>query len=30
MGHPIIGAGLVRPPMECFEKALRRFGLIVA
>jgi hypothetical protein len=26
MGHPIIGAGLVRPPMACFEKALRRFG----
>jgi hypothetical protein len=25
-GHPIIGAGLVRPPMECFVKALSRFG----
>jgi hypothetical protein len=25
-GHPIIGAGLVRPPMECFAKALKRFG----
>jgi hypothetical protein len=25
-GYPIIGAGLVRPPMECFEKALVRFG----
>ena len=25
-GHPIIGAGLVRPPMECFKKALVRFG----
>ena len=25
-GHPIIGAGLVRPPMECFTKALRRFA----
>lgn len=25
-GHPKIGAGLVRPPMECFEKALMRFG----
>jgi len=30
MGHPIIGAGLVRPPMECFEKALRRFGEVVS
>jgi hypothetical protein len=30
MGHPIIGAGLVRPPMACFENALRRFGEIVA
>jgi hypothetical protein len=29
MGHPIIGAGLVRPPMACFEKALRRFGQMV-
>lgn len=27
-GYPIIGAGLVRPPMECFEKALARFGEI--
>jgi hypothetical protein len=25
-GHPIIGAGMVRPPVECFEKALKRFG----
>ena len=25
-GHPIIGAGLVRPPMECFTRALRRFA----
>ena len=25
-GHPIIGAGLVRPPMECFKKALKRFA----
>ena len=25
-GHPIIGAGLVRTPMECFTKALRAFG----
>jgi hypothetical protein len=25
-GHPIIGAGIVRPPMDCFKKALRRFG----
>ena len=25
-GHPIIGAGMVRPPVECFEKALERFG----
>ena len=25
-GHPIIGAGIVRPPMECFKKALRRFA----
>jgi hypothetical protein len=30
MGHPIIGAGLVRPPLACFEQALRRFGEIVA
>jgi hypothetical protein len=25
-GYPIIGAGLVRPPMECFKKALVAFG----
>lgn len=25
-GHAIIGAGLVRAPMECFKKALLRFG----
>lgn len=25
-GHPKIGAGLVRAPMECFKKALVRFG----
>jgi hypothetical protein len=25
-GHPIIGAGIVRPPMECFKKALRRLA----
>ena len=25
-GHPIIGAGLVHPPLECFEKALKRFA----
>jgi len=25
-GHPILGAGLVRPPMECFKKALKRFA----
>jgi len=25
-GYPIIGAGLVRPPMECFKKALIRFS----
>ncbi len=25
-GYPIIGAGLVRPPIECFKKALARFG----
>ena len=25
-GHPIIGAGLVRPPMECFHQALRSFA----
>ena len=25
-GYPIIGAGIARPPLECFEKALVRFG----
>ncbi|MBI4495921.1 MAG: DUF1116 domain-containing protein [Deltaproteobacteria bacterium] len=25
-GHPLIGAGLVRAPLECFRKALIRFG----
>lgn len=25
-GYPIIGAGLTRPPIECFKKALTRFG----
>jgi hypothetical protein len=25
-GHPIIGAGIVRAPMDCFKKALVRFG----
>jgi len=25
-GHPIIGAGLVRAPMECFKRALQAFG----
>lgn len=25
-GYPIIGAGLTRPPMECFTKALRAFA----
>jgi len=25
-GHPIIGAGLVRAPMECFQQALKAFG----
>jgi hypothetical protein len=25
-GYPIIGAGLVRPPLECFTTALARFG----
>jgi hypothetical protein len=25
-GYPIIGAGLVRPPMECFRQALIAFG----
>ena len=25
-GYSIIGAGMVRAPMECFKKALRRFG----
>ena len=26
MGHGIIGGGLVRPPLECFTKALTRFS----
>jgi len=25
-GHPIVGAGLVRPPLACFSKALKRFA----
>jgi hypothetical protein len=25
-GYPIIGAGLVRPPLECFKRALIAFG----
>lgn len=25
-GHGIIGGGIVRPPLECFTKALKRFG----
>jgi hypothetical protein len=25
-GYPIIGAGLVRAPLECFKKALIAFG----
>jgi hypothetical protein len=25
-GHPIIGAGLTRPPLECFKQALIAFG----
>jgi hypothetical protein len=25
-GYPIIGAGLLRAPLECFQKALRAFG----
>jgi len=25
-GHGIIGGGIVRPPFECFSKALKRFG----
>jgi len=25
-GFPIIGAGLVRAPIDCFKKALKRFG----
>jgi Protein of unknown function (DUF1116) len=25
-GHGIIGAGIVRPPLECFAKALKRFS----
>ena len=24
-GHPIVGSGLARPPMECFQKALAAF-----
>jgi hypothetical protein len=24
-GHGIIGGGIVRPPLECFTKALTRF-----
>jgi hypothetical protein len=26
-GHPIIGAGLVRPPLECFKRALTQFAV---
>jgi hypothetical protein len=26
LGHSMIGAGLVNPPMECFKNALTRFG----
>jgi len=26
-GHPIIGAGLVRAPLECFKQALLTFGM---
>ena len=26
MGHGIIGGGLVRPPLECFTRALTRFS----
>jgi hypothetical protein len=25
-GYAIIGAGLVRAPLECFQKALKAFG----
>jgi len=25
-GHPIIGAGITRAPLECFQKALKAFG----
>jgi hypothetical protein len=25
-GHPIVGSGLARPPLECFQKALARFN----
>ena len=25
-GYPIVGAGLVRAPLECFQKALKAFG----
>ena len=25
-GHPIIGAGMVRAPMDCFKRALAAFG----
>jgi hypothetical protein len=25
-GHANLGAGIVRPPLECFTQALRRFG----
>jgi hypothetical protein len=25
-GHPIIGAGLVRAPLDCFKQALAAFG----
>jgi hypothetical protein len=24
-GHPIVGSGLARPPLECFKKALQQF-----
>jgi hypothetical protein len=29
-GHPKIGAGLLRAPMECFQKALKAFGALHA
>jgi hypothetical protein len=29
-GHPKIGAGLLRAPMECFQKALKEFGALHA